>query len=76
MTRAHKVWAAGLGTLVVLDLYCDSRADDSTLSCVTRMVYRTDTRAGRMAFVASWVALSSWLVPHICRNPRAFIPEI
>lgn len=67
MSRPHAVWAAGIGTLVVLDVVLDQRHDGSTLSEVTRLVYRTDTRLGRCAFVASWAALSGWVVPHICR---------
>lgn len=76
MGRPHHIWAAGIGSLVVLDVWCDSRHDDSTLSSVTRMVYRTDTPLGKAAFIGSWLALSGWLVPHICRskaldfNPR------
>lgn len=66
--RPRTVWAAGIGTLVVLDALLDRRHDGSTLSDVTRLVYRTDTRLGRCAFVASWAALSGWLVPHICRR--------
>ena len=68
MGRPHAVWAAGIGSLVVLDLALDKRHDGSTLSEVTRMVYRTDTRLGRCAFVASWAALSGWLIPHILKN--------
>lgn len=68
MRHPHAVWAAGIGTLVVLDVALDRRHDGSTLSEVTRMVYRTDTPLGRCAFIASWAALSTWLVPHICRR--------
>lgn len=68
MRRPHTVWAAGIGSLVVLDAVLDRQHDGSTLSEVTRMIYRTDTRLGRCAFVASWAALSGWLVPHICRR--------
>jgi hypothetical protein len=32
------------------------------------LIYRTDTPLGRCAFVASWLALSTWLVPHICKR--------
>jgi hypothetical protein len=68
MGRPHVVWAAGIGTLVVLDVALDSRHDGSTLSEVTRLVYRTDTRFGRCAFVASWLGLTGWLIPHICKQ--------
>jgi hypothetical protein len=68
MPRPHTVWAAGIGSLVVLDVLLDRRHDGSTLSEVTRLIYRTDTPFGRCAFVASWAALTGWLVPHICRE--------
>lgn len=68
MSRPHAVWAAGIGSLVVLDVALNQRHDGSTLSEVTRLIYRTDTRLGRCAFVASWAALSCWLVPHICKR--------
>lgn len=67
MGRPHAIWAAGIGSLVVLDVALDRRHDGSTLSEVTRMVYRTDTRFGRCAFVASWVGLSAWFLPHILK---------
>lgn len=66
--RPHVIWAAGIGSLVVLDLALDRRHDGSTLSEVTRLVYRTDTRPGRCAFIGSWLALSGWFVPHILKR--------
>lgn len=71
MGRPHHVWAAGIGSLIVLDVALDRRHDGSTLSEVTRTIYRTDTPLGRCAFVASWIALSGWFVPHILKV-RAF----
>lgn len=68
MSRPHTIWAAGIGSLVVLDVALDRRHDGSTLSEVTRLVYRTETPLGRCAFVASWVGLSAWFVPHILRR--------
>lgn len=70
MRRPLTLWAAGIGTLVVIDIACDRRHDGSTLSECTRLVYRTDTPLGRCAFVASWLALSGWVVPHICKQAR------
>lgn len=65
MHRGKVIWAAGIGPLIVLDLALDRRHDGSTLSEVTRLVYRTETPLGRCAFVASWVGLTAWFVPHI-----------
>ncbi len=39
-----------------------------SLSEITRTSLRTHTRAGQTAFVFAWAALTSWLVPHICRS--------
>jgi hypothetical protein len=70
MRRPLTIWAAGIGSLVVLDVALDRRHDGSTLSECTRLIYRTDTPLGRCAFVASWLALSGWLLPHICKRAR------
>ena len=66
--RPRLIWAAGIGSLIVLDVALDRRHDGSTLSECTRALYRTDTTAGRVRFVASWLTLSSWIVPHICKR--------
>lgn len=71
MRRPHTIWAAGIGSLVVVDLALDRRHDGSTLSECTRLIYRTHTPLGRCAFVASWLALSGWLVPHILKEARS-----
>lgn len=68
MSRPELIWAAGIGSLVVLDLALDQRHDGSTLSETTRLIYHTDTPLGRVAFIGSWIALSTWLLPHICRR--------
>lgn len=73
MGRPHVVWAAGIGSLVVLDAALDRRHDGSTLSEVTRLVYRTDTKTGRCAFVASWLALTAWIIPHINKQGSDFL---
>lgn len=68
MHRGTVIWTAGIGPLIVLDAVLDKRNDGSTLSEATRYIYRTETPFGRAAFVASWLALSTWLIPHICRK--------
>ena len=47
----------------------------STLSAVTRTVYRTETRVGRIAFLMSWGALTAWFVPHIVNGRNLVFPE-
>lgn len=41
---------------------------EATLSAATRAVFRTDTALGRVAFVASWAALTAWFLPHITKG--------
>lgn len=67
MSRPLVFWTAGVGTLVAVDALLDRRHDGSTLSECTRYLYRTHTPLGRCAFVASWLALSAWFVPHILK---------
>lgn len=69
MRHPRRIWLASIGSLVVLDVWTSRNgvAGDS-LSEVTRSIYRPETRLGRVAFVGSWVALSSWLIPHICKE--------
>lgn len=63
------VWAAGIGSLVVLDIWCDRNdvVGDSLSECI-RVIYRPHTPLGRCALVGSWVALSKWLLPHLWRT--------
>lgn len=68
MHRGTVIWAAGIGPLIVLDAVLDRRDTDSTLSAATRYIYRTETPLGRCAFVASWLGLSAWFVPHILKR--------
>lgn len=68
MPRPLATWASCIGALVALDVWCDRRRDNSTLSCQVRHVFHTDHRVGRLSFIAFWAALTAWLVPHICRR--------
>ena len=69
MRRPAYVWAAILGGPLLLDLWCDRNATvGDTLSEVTRATFRTDTAAGRAAFLLGWAALTAWFCPHICRT--------
>lgn len=70
MRRPAITWAACLGGLVALDVYCDRRKDESTLSCVVRHTFHTHHPAGKAAFLAAWAGLTAWLCPHILRVVR------
>lgn len=69
MRHPRRVWVAGIGSLVVLDVWCDrnSTPGDSLSECV-RVFFRPETRLGKFAFVASWAALSGWFLPHILKE--------
>ena len=71
MSRRRLSWAGVALVAVVLEVASLRRHDGATLSETTRAIYRTHTPAGRALFVASWVGLSVWLVPHICRATAA-----
>lgn len=47
-----------------------SRKHDQTLSHATRAFFHTTTPSGQVAFVAGWVALTAWFLPHILTNPE------
>lgn len=72
MRRPGLVWAALLGGMAALDVYCDrNTTTGDTLSEVTRATFRTHHPLGRAAFVLCWARLSWWFVPHICRQAEA-----
>lgn len=69
MRPADRAWAALVATGVGLEVYGLRGHPDWMLSRVTRRLWHTNHPFGRLAFIASWGALSAWLVPHICKNP-------
>ena len=69
MRRPLAVWLTLGAGIAVLDLWSARNATvGDTASECTRVLFRTETRLGRVAFTASWCALSAWLVPHINRH--------
>lgn len=69
MRHPRRVWLVSIGSLIVLDVWADRNGTpDDCLSDVVRLIYRTDKPLGRSAFVGSWLALSSWIIPHICKE--------
>lgn len=67
--RPHAVWSALIGAGVAYEAWALRHDHNATLSACTRSTFRTDTRAGQVAFTAAWVALTTWFVPHIARRP-------
>ena len=69
-------WIAAIGILGILDWWCANVKHEGTLSQAGREIFRTDTPAGRAAWLAFWAALSSWLIPHIWKWPKKIADEI
>lgn len=61
-------WGAAIGSMVVIDVYVSRQGQNATLSSAARRTFRVHTKAGRLLFVCGWVALTSWLVPHIIQD--------
>lgn len=60
-------WTVAIGGLVAYDVYCDRNdTPGDTLSECTRAVFRTHHPRGRIALTAAWLALTAWLLPHLC----------
>lgn len=71
MSRPASRWLLGWAAFVVVNgLILNRRHNGSTLSECTRLVFRTDTRLGRIVFLLFWAALTRWLVPHILRPAK------
>ena len=68
MRRPALIWGGLLGSLTILDIWCDRNnvVGDSLSECV-RATLRTDTPEGRAALVAFWLGLSGWVIPHWLR---------
>ena len=64
MRRPALVWGGALGALTVLDVWCDRRKDDSTLSCVTRRTVAA-IPAGDVLFTVGLAAGALWFHDHI-----------
>lgn len=69
------LWAAALTVLGVADLLLDRRHDGSTLSEVTRTVFRVDTAVGRAAFTLTLSGGALSFARHIMKKEgRAWRP--
>lgn len=61
-------WVAVIGGLGVFDGWRATKRDGSTLSEVTREVFRVDTPHGRAVFAALFWAGAETLAAHICKQ--------
>ena len=55
-------WVSVIGWLGVFDAWRATKRDGSTLSEVTRVLFRTDHPAGRAAFLAALAALAVHII--------------
>lgn len=63
-------WAALISLGAVLEAVALKGAKrEHTLSHATRVFFRTTSPSGRVAFVAGWIALTAYFVPHILNGP-------
>jgi hypothetical protein len=60
------VWGALVGTLVLN--YARHRGGHSTLCSSTRSRLRVEQTSGQLVFLAGWITLSGWLVPHLLQT--------
>lgn len=65
-----KYWLGAIGGLAAIDVYAAHVKHGGTLSETGRWLFRTDTKPGKVVWVASWAALSAWLLPHIWTIPQ------
>lgn len=67
---ARRVWGAVLGSVALLDVICDRRGDNSTLSCVTRETVKGLGPAGPVVFTAACIGVPLWFWRHILKPIR------
>lgn len=71
------VWGGLLATGGLYEFYAlTNDVEGDTLSEVTRDVFGTDTRRGRVAFTVAYVAFSVWFVPHIAAKAVEVAEEV
>lgn len=61
------------GAIALAAIAAEARAlkakdHDATWSHLIRVIFKIDTPEGKVAFVASWVALTAWFLPHILKG--------
>lgn len=63
-------WWGSIAALAVVDIWAAHVKREGTLSQAGRELFRTNTRAGKIAWILGWGGLSLWFVPHICNWPK------
>ncbi|WP_428957910.1 hypothetical protein [Streptomyces sp. cg35] len=62
----NAVWGAILGGAFAYEMYgVFNKTDGDTLSERTRDWFHTSSRPGKAVFVAAWLGLTAWFIPHI-----------
>lgn len=64
----HLFWSALLVAGTAYECRAVRGRPDATLSDVTRSVFHTHTRAGRLAFTCVWGGFTAWYAHHILRE--------
>lgn len=67
--RPRVAWALFVAGGIAADLWRTRVADGSTFSQATRDAFCTNTRLGRIAFIASWGYLCAWFPAHVLEHP-------
>lgn len=68
LTPADRMWAGLLTAGAVYETWTlYARRTDATASQTTRRWWRTDTRTGRLAFLAALYGATTWYAGHILR---------
>lgn len=63
-------WYGSIAALAVIDLWCGQVKREGTLSQASRELFRTNTPAGKAAWIIAWGGFTAWLVPHISNWPE------
>jgi hypothetical protein len=75
MTRPVAFWVSVFAALGVVDLWLDTKHNGSTLSEVTRAIFRTERPLGRAAFTLALAAGGAWFWDHIVSAQRGTLDE-
>lgn len=67
---SNKGWISSIVALGALDWYAAYVKGDGTLSQCGREIFKTNTTAGKVAWVTAWGGLTYWIIPHIINWPE------
>lgn len=75
MIRPKHLWIAYLATGVIADIVAAQIKQAWTFSAATREVFKTDTPAGKAAFLGAWATLTNWYPKHVLNAPTEPEPK-